>query len=111
MRAAAVYHRRAPGRNRLERAEEVDEILLLRLRQRVEPVDDRVGLGRLELRVPRALAGADGHDQIARTPVAQEEEPLAATPERRGPELLAERLALCARVGQLLSHAAQGPVG
>src|SRR5439155_21586313 len=87
MRAAAVYHRRAPGRNRLERAEEVDEIVLLLLRQRVEPVDDRVGLGRLELCVPRALVGADGHDQIARTPVVPEGEPLAESPGWRGLEV------------------------
>src|SRR6266850_4950404 len=82
MRAAAVYHRRAPGRRGLQRAEEVQQILLAALRQRVESLDDRVGLRCPVLRVPRAPVGADGRDQVRRTPVVQEEDPLAEPPER-----------------------------
>src|ERR671922_788528 len=100
MRAAAVYHRRALGRNDLERAQEVQQILLGRFGQRVETIDHGVGLGGLELRVARALVGADGREQVGRAPVMQEKDPLAKTPQRGRAELVTGRGALRDLVGQ-----------
>src|SRR5947209_10765366 len=100
MRAAAVYHRRAPGRSGLQRAQEVQQILLAALRQRVESLDDPVGLRRPELSIPRAPVGADGRDQVRRAPVVQEEDALAEPPEWRRPELVTRRPTLAHLVGQ-----------
>src|SRR5712691_2478920 len=55
---------RAP-RGGLERAQEVQQILLLRLVELIELVDDGIGLGGLESIVGRALVRPDGHEQIA----------------------------------------------
>src|SRR3984893_15275507 len=60
-----------------ERAQEVQHVLLLAIRQLVEIPDHAVCLG------IRALMCADGRQQIARPPVMQEKDPLTKTPKRR----------------------------
>src|SRR5262245_22520783 len=65
----------------LQRAQEVQQVLLLPLVETVEPVDHGVGLGRAELEVPGALVLLDGLQEVVRAAVVEEEDPLAETPQ------------------------------
>ena len=66
-----------------ERAQEVQNVLLLGLRQVVEIADHAVCLG-----LP-ALMGGDSLQQVARPSVMQEIDPLSQTPKRCRPEFVA----------------------
>src|ERR1700722_15679644 len=66
----------------LQRAQEVQQVLLLRGRQRVVFPD---GLHRLR---SRAAVGVDGLNQVAGAAIVQEEETLAESPEWSGAEHL-----------------------
>ena len=88
-----------------ERAQEVQHVLLLAIRQLVEIPDHAVCLG------IRALMCADGRQQIARPPVMQEKDPLTKTPKRRRPEFVAGGGALKHAVGEIPPHPMQGKVG
>src|ERR1700720_3122380 len=87
-----------------ERAQEVQNVLLLGIRQSVEIPDHAVCLG------TRALMRGDGPQQILRPPVMQEKDPLTKTPKRRRPEFIAGGGALNNAVGENLPHPMQGKV-
>src|SRR5262245_1534288 len=97
--AATRRWRRIPSP--LERPQEVEDRLLVRLREPGEPFYDRVGFGRAvgpRAEVPGRVVAAvreaarevvlDGHEQIRSAAVVEEEEPLAEAPERRRAELV-----------------------
>src|SRR5207245_2262415 len=71
----------------------------------VEPVDDSVRLRRAELEVAGAAVSPDRLQEVIRAAVVKEEDPLAETPERGGPELVATGRALQAVVGAPGPHA------
>src|SRR5262245_5957559 len=81
--------RGAPSSPVLQRAQEVQDILLRRCVGLVEGLDDGVRLGRAELLVARAAMRSDRFQQVGCAAVMQEEDPLAESPQRRGPELVA----------------------
>src|SRR6185503_2015903 len=89
----------------LQRAQEVEQVLLRALAQVVEPANDAVRL--------RALAHvlADRHPQVRRAPVVQEEDALPEDPQRRAAELARPRLALAYAVGETLAHVVHQQVG
>ncbi|HJS22194.1 MAG TPA: hypothetical protein VJ764_06015, partial [Steroidobacteraceae bacterium] len=60
-----------------ERAQEVQNFLLLPRRQAVEVADDPVRLGGSELRIAAARVLLDGSLEITRAPIVQEEQPLS----------------------------------
>src|SRR5262245_4464462 len=99
----------APGSAvvRLQRAQEVQQVLLLSFAQGAEVIDHPVGLGWLEPGVARALVSQDGLHEVAGAAVVQEEEPLAETPQRRGAELVALGGPLQDVVREARSHAMQ----
>ena len=84
--------RRRP--RRLQRAQEIEQVLLLALRQAVKDSDDAVGF--------RALAGVgfDGLEQVGSSSVVQEEDSLAESPQGRGAEFVRACGALRNSVGQ-----------
>src|SRR5262245_395201 len=77
-------HRLEDGRvgGMLQRAEEVQEILLLDAIQVVEVVDDGVGLGGRDATGRGAPVRGDRGEQVVRPPVMKEEDALAEAPER-----------------------------
>src|SRR5258708_33181451 len=87
-----------------ERPQEVQNVLLLGIRQLVEIPDHAVCLG------IQALMRGDGLQQILRPPVVQEKDPLTNTPKRRRPEFLAGGGALNHAVGESPPHLMQGKV-
>src|SRR6185369_6305136 len=89
----------------LQRAQEVEDVLLGPLAEVVEVADDAVRLGA----VARVLA--DGALEVRGAPVVQEEDPLAETPQRRGAEFPRTRLALAYAVGQTVAHVVHQEVG
>src|SRR5882724_10905612 len=99
------------GGRTLERAEEVEQVLLVVRVETVVSIDHGVGLRRAELGVAAAAVSLDRLDEVIRAPVVQEEEPLAQTPERRGPKLVAARDALLDLVGEPGAHGVQRHVG
>ena len=90
---------------RLERPQEVDDVLLLLRVQPVEMVDDFV---RLAL---AALMIFDGLQQIVCPPVMHEKDPLPYAPERGCSELIGARGALRYAVGKISSHVVDEQVG
>src|SRR2546425_1132098 len=72
----------------LQRAEEVQEVLLLLLAESVEVVDDGIGLGRREPQTGPALVRLDRLEQVGGAAVVEEEDALPQTPQRRRPELV-----------------------
>src|SRR5437867_11899023 len=97
--------RRAPvDSRRLQRAQEVQQMMLVAVAETLELEDHRVRLRRPELAVAAAAMGEDGLHQVSRAAVVQEEDPLAEPPEGRGPELVAPRNPLDDVVGQPRSH-------
>mgnify|MGYP001591347458 CR=1 FL=1 len=63
-------------RTALQGAQEVEDVLLLRLSQVVESVDHAIGLRRRESPVSGAPVGLDRLQQVGRRPVVEEEDPL-----------------------------------
>ena len=90
---------------RLERAQEIQQVLLLGFRQTVEVPDDGVGF----------RAGArvilDRLHKIGRPPVMQEEQPLAQSPERSRTELIRSRTSLRNPIGQPRPHMVNQQIG
>src|SRR5262245_31621038 len=64
-----VAPRPAQGERTLQRAQEVEQVLLGAFPQVVVVVDDLVGFRRAELAVPAALVRLDGVDEVVRAPV------------------------------------------
>src|SRR4030095_8506483 len=86
--AARSSPRPGPTEEKLERAQEVQHMLLITFAQAVVPVDHGVGLRRAELAAGATPVGLDGLVGVLRAAVVQEEDALAETPQRRGPELV-----------------------
>src|SRR2546423_841889 len=95
------------SRGRSQRPQEVQDVLFLSLRQRLEEIHDRVRLGCLPLRAGGALVEPDRFQEVAAPPIMQEEEALTESPQRRRPELVPARLALHDVVRQAWPHAMQ----
>src|ERR1700690_3417187 len=89
----------------LQRAQEIQERLLLFVRQLVELADDSVRL--------RARAGMllDGLQQVQSPPVMQKEQPLADAPQGGGTEFVGAGPALADAIRQPGSHVVQCKVG
>src|SRR5262247_556170 len=102
-RAGSAPQRRGePGAPEiLQRAQEVQEILLVALAKAVVVVDDAVRLRGRVSRVAPAPVLLDRLDEIAGAPVVEEEDPLSEAPQRRGPELVGP--------GPSLAHAVREP--
>src|SRR6185312_3903164 len=84
--------KRPPRRTRtLQRPQEVEDVLLLALGERVEHAHHAVRLARVAGGERPALVRVDGIQQVARAPVVQEVEALAHAPEGRRAELAAAR--------------------
>ena len=83
---------------RLERAQEINDLLLLLRAQLIESIDDFIGFAVL------ALVRLDGLHQVGSTPVMKKEDPLAYAPERRGSELVRTCSALRNPVRQANAH-------
>src|SRR5262245_1368338 len=98
-------------RRPLQRAQKVQQILLGRIDEAVEVVDDRIGLGCLVDGVRGAAMLPNRLHEIARTAVVQEEDALPETPQRRGSELVAARATLRYVIGETRPHIVQGDVG
>src|SRR5258705_416229 len=98
---------------RLQRAEEVQEILLVPLTQRLERVDGGVRLRLRVIRIDHAPVGMglDRLSEILCAAIVQQEDPLAEPPERGGAELVACGLTLAYVVGQPWPHVVNEEVG
>ena len=83
---------------RLQRAQEIQQILLLAFRQSVKIPDDGVGLG------ARTGVILDGLQQIGSSPIMQKEQTLAQPPERSRTELVWSRTPLRYSIGQTRPH-------
>src|SRR5580692_2998267 len=89
----------------LQRAQKVEQVLLLLLRQPVlEKLNHRVGFR------PPARMLIDGVDQIGRPSIVQEEDALAESPKRRRAELIARGPALRDAVGKIAAHVVEEQV-
>src|SRR5213592_5202277 len=94
----------------LESAQEIEDVLLPRFRERVEVGDHGVRLRWRKVLVAGARMGLDRLQQVRRSPVVQEEDPLPEPPQGRGPKLVAPRVSLEDVAGQsLLGLAAAEP--
>jgi len=82
----------------LERAQKIDDFLLLLNGQPIEVFDDLIGLAAV------ALVSPDGVNQVGRTPIMEKEDALSDAPERTGPELVGAGAALRNAVGQAFAH-------
>src|SRR5262249_59110310 len=85
---------------KLQGTEEVQQVLLGALTERVEEVDDVVGFGRTEARVAGALVGPNRLHEVGCAPIVEEEESLPETPERCRPELIARGVSLQDIIGE-----------
>src|SRR5229473_3249632 len=106
-KAAWVSFREEPGgrtpgsficRNALQRSEEVQYVLLLRRGQGIEVELCGISFGAARIVV------LNGHEQVGRAAVVQEEDPLPKSPQRRGAELVTAGAALRDVVRQPCSH-------
>src|SRR5215831_7345609 len=95
-----IVPRKAPGPRStggvpmpLQRAQEVEDVLLLVLGEAVEVADHSVRLARGALRAAAALVLGDRIQQVRAAAVVQEEHALPQAPQRRGAELAPVRLA------------------
>ena len=77
------------GSNKLQRSQEIQQILHLRAVERIESPDYRVGFGAaaLAIAVGRGMCLNDLH-QVCGSSIVQEEEALAQAPERSSAELV-----------------------
>lgn len=89
----------------LERAQEIDDVLLLRNARPVETLDDRACLA------ATAIVSLNRLDQIRRSSVVQEEDALPNAPQRSGSKLIWTRATLRDAVRQSLSHVVDEQVG
>ena len=83
---------------RLERPQEIDEVLLLLRAQPIEMLDHSICLA------AAALVSSDGFDQIGRPAVMQEENALSDAPQWRGTELVGAGATLRDAVGKPYAH-------
>jgi hypothetical protein len=88
----------------LKRAQEVHQGLLISRTQLFEVLDHLIGFR------PRTRVLRDSCRQVVGTAVVQEEQALADTPQRRGPELLAIGIALGDVVSEPRAHSVHGIV-
>src|SRR5262245_40549817 len=72
-------HRSRAGTS--QRPQEVQHVLLLALREAVEPLDHPVRLRRIAREAATALVGANGDEQILGPSIVQEEDALTEAPE------------------------------
>jgi hypothetical protein len=94
----------------LQRAQEVDNVLLLARLQVIESVDD---LGSLRANLPSGAITCmqlNGSHNVIGAAVMQEEDPLTRAPQRRGAEFIALRLTLADAVRQSRAHVMQRKV-
>ena len=89
----------------LERAQKIDDFLLLLNGQPMEVFDDLIGLAAV------AAVSPDGVDQVGRAPIMEEEDALSDAPERSSSELVGAGAALCNAVGQAFAHVVHKQVG
>lgn len=92
-------------RSRLERAQEVDDFLLLLGTQLIELVNDLIGLA------ARAFVIADGFNQVRRAPIVKEEDPLPYAPKRSGSEFVRASATLRNAISQTFTHVVDEEVG
>lgn len=88
----------------LQRPQEVQQGLLIGLAQLIEVLDYLIGFR------PRARVLRDSCHEVVGAPVMQEEQALADTPQRCGPELLASGIALGNIVSEPRAHSVHGKV-
>lgn len=86
----------APGC--LERAEEIDQFLLLLSGQAIEMFDDPVCFAAVAAMI------ADGFDEIGGAAIMQEEDALSNAPERSGAELVGSGGSLGDAIGEAFAH-------
>src|SRR5262252_9630974 len=115
LRSGPIVRRAAPARQdlrarRLERAQEVEQVLLLRGVELRVVVDDLIGLGGLIDPVGPALVGEDRGHQVRGTAVVQEEDSLPHSPQGRCPELVSSRRGLRNVVGEPRPHRVKSEV-
>src|SRR2546428_10575924 len=89
----------------LQRAQEVQNVLLLALPEVVEVSHHRIRFGAI------AAVRLDRHREVGGPPVMQEEDALSQSPQRRGAELPRTGLPLRDAVGQPHAHVVQQQVG
>src|SRR5882762_1206827 len=98
---ATLYSRSRP----LQRAQEIEDVLLLALPQEeVEVLDDLVRFRRVIVEQSPTLMSIDRFQQVGRPSVVQEKNPLSQAPQRRGPELPGSGLPLSDPIGQPRAH-------
>src|SRR5579863_3626094 len=97
--------------NLLKRTQEVDDVLLIFRRQRIETVDDSIGLGGAIAAVPVAEVILHRLDDVRCSTVMQEEDSLTRAPKRRRTEHVATSLTFRDPIGQARSHMMQQQVG
>lgn len=88
-----------------ERAQEIDDSLLLFDAQLIELVDDLVGLA------AAAFVSPDGFNQVGSATVVEKEVALADAPERCSPELVWASAALRNAIGEAFTHVVNEQVG
>src|SRR5260370_29646951 len=82
----------------LERAQEVDDFLLLLSSQPIEMFDDFICLA------ATAPVISDGFHQVGRPSIMEEKDPLSNAPERSGSKLVGASAALRDAVGEAFAH-------
>lgn len=89
----------------LERAQKIDDFLLLLNGQLIEVFDDLIGLAAV------APVSPDSINQVGRTPIMEEEDALSDAPQRRSSELVGTGATLRNAVGQGFAHVVHQQVG
>ena len=88
----------------LQRAQIVEQVLLLRLAECIEVVNHIVGLRWAEAPIAGALVSLNRLYEVGRAPVVEEEDPLTEPPEWGGAEFIAIGFALADVVGEAWPH-------
>jgi hypothetical protein len=91
---------RSRGTSGLERAQKIQDVLLLWLAQLVEAIDDTRGLRRFEMGIGAASVSVNRRKEIGRSTVVKKEDPLPESPERRRPKLVRTCIPLHDIVGE-----------
>src|SRR5579864_1179552 len=89
----------------LERAQEIDDFLLLLSGQPIELFDDLICFA------ATALVISDGDHEVGRASIVEEEDALSDAPERSGSELVGAGSALRDAVGEGYAHVMDDEVG
>src|ERR1700722_1254911 len=93
-----------------KRAQEVQKILLVFLREPIELIDHFVGFRRQLRAIPAAVL-LNRHHQVLCSAIVQKKKPLPEAPERRGSELVRFRLTLANPIVQVRTHLMKRKVG